>query len=228
MKRLRIIGLALLALFALGAFAASMASAEEGLLPNATSSGSGKTTTLETTGKEKVSCTAVSILEAKFVPIIEKEKEIAKDQHGTANLHFTGCKAESLVPVQSLGDEKEVILSKVLFLYCLVEPTKLIFGLLIQSLETEHLEVPATKELVLVKGPVIAELETKALKAKEFSWNLVGAAGVQTTATKCVINGKEVKHTFESVNDKKTVDLPASENGLFTLKFPEEVTLEDS
>jgi hypothetical protein len=223
MRRLRIIGLALLALFALGAFAAGTASAEEGLLPNLTSEGSGKVMTLETTNKEKISCTAVSILEARF--LTEKEK----DRHGTANLHFTGCKAEGLVPFNSLGDEKEVVLLKVLFLICLVEPTKLVFGLLIQPLETEHIEVPATKELILMKGAYIAELESPTtLKGKEFSYALAGKAGVQTTARECKLGTTTFKHTLESANDKKAPDFAASETGLFTLKFKEEVALEDS
>lgn len=219
MKRLRIIGTALLALFALGAFAASMASAEEGLLPNATSSGEGGAGTLETTNKEKISCTKVSILEAKF---LEKS-----DQHGTANLHFTGCKAENIVAANSLGDASEVILSKVLFLVCLVEPVKLVFGLLIQPLETEHIEIPFTKELALVKGAVIAELEGAGLAGKEFKYKLEGKEGKQTAALKCEINGKEFKHSFESVNDKKTPDFAASEKAKFTLKFTQEVELMD-
>jgi hypothetical protein len=224
MRHLKIVGAALLALFALGAFAASMASAatEEGLLPNATSTGSGATTTLETLAKEKISCGTVSIKEAKF--LTEKEK----DQHGTAKLEFTKCLAEGLAPANTLGDASGVILSNVLFLVCLVKSATLVFGLLIQPTATEHIEVPAVKELVLVKGAVIAELESTGLTGKEFSYNLEGKAGDQTKALECEINGIKFKHTFESANDKKTADEHASENGLFTLKFPETVSLEDS
>ena len=221
MRRLKITGLALLALFALGALAASMASGEEGVLPNANSTGEGGAATLETTNNESIKCTKVAILEGKF--LTEKEK----DQHGTANLHFTGCKAEGIVPFNTLGDEKEVLLSKVLFLVCLVEPAKLVFGILIRSLETEHIEVPATKELILIKGAVIAELEGAGLKGKDFNYKLEGKAGVQKVATKCVINGKEFKHSLESANDKKATDLAVSETAKFLLLFEKEVEFMD-
>ncbi|HEY3666387.1 MAG TPA: hypothetical protein VGL19_10320 [Polyangiaceae bacterium] len=222
MKRQQITGLALFALFAFGAIGAKLASAEEGVLPNATSSGEGGVTTLETTSKEKISCMKVLILEAKF--LTEKEK----DQHGTANLHFTGCKAEGLIPVNSLGDEKEVVLSKVLFLVCLVEPTKLIFGLLIQPIETEHTEAPAVKTLRLAKGAIIAELEGGGLTGKEFKYRLAGKAGVQTTAAQCTINGTTFKHSFELGSDSASKDVMASVEGKLTLRFPEAITFEDS
>jgi hypothetical protein len=214
MKQLRIIGLALLALFALGAFTASLASAEEGVLPNANSTGTGGTATLETE-KENITCTAVSIKEGKFVPL---EKETAKDQHGTATLDFTGCKAEKAVGINTLGDEKEIILSKVLFLVCLVEPKTLQFGLLIQPIATEHLEIPVTKQLLLVKGAVIAAGE-KVLSGTEFLFLLKGEKGKQVEALKCEINGKVFTHTFESALDSEAKDKPASETAHFTLTF---------
>jgi hypothetical protein len=217
MRRLRIIGLALLALFALGAFAASMASAEEGVLPNtATGTGTGGTATLETTNKEKVSCTAVSILEVKFTT----------DQKGTATLHSTGCKAEGALPFNSLGDASEVILSKVNVLVCLVEPKTLVFGLLIQPTATEHIEVPAVGQLILVKGAVIAKSDS-ANAGKEFLYLLKGAKGAQTEATSCEINKTVFKHSLESVNDAKTPDFKASEEAHFTIKLSAEATFHD-
>jgi hypothetical protein len=219
MKRLRIIGLALLALFALGAFAASMASAVEGVLPNtATGTGEGGTATLETTNKEKISCTKVSVLEIKF----------STDINGTATIHFTGCKAEGALPANSLGDESGVILSKVNVLVCLVEKAALVFGLLIQPTATEHIEVPSVGQLVLVKGAVIAKSDS-ANSGKEFLYLLKGAKGVQTEATECEINGTKFKHSFESVNDAlKVVDFPASEEAHFTIKLNEEVKFMDT
>jgi hypothetical protein len=217
MKRLRIIGLALLALFALGAFAASMASAEEGVLPNtATGTATGGVATLETTNKEKISCTAVNVLEIKF----------STDQKGTATIHFTGCKAEGALPANSLGDANEVILSKVNVLVCLVEPKTLVFGLLIQPKETEHIEVPSVGQLVLVKGAVIAKSDS-ANSGKEFLYLLKGKAGVQTEATECEINKTVFKHSFESVNDLKSPDFKASEEAHFTVKLSAEVTFHD-
>jgi hypothetical protein len=211
MKRLRIIGLGLLALFALGAFSASVAAGEEGVLPNANSTGTGSTVTYETE-KEKVTCTAVKISEGKF--LTEKEK----DQHGTATLDYTGCKAEGIVGINTLGDEKEVILSKLLFLVCLVEPKTLQFGLLIQPIATEHLEIPTTKQLLLQKGSVIAAGE-KVLAGKEFLFLLKGEKGKPIEALKCEINKKVFTHTFELALDSEAKDKPASLTAHFTLTF---------
>jgi hypothetical protein len=219
MKRLRIIGLALFALFALGAFAASMASAEEGILPNTvTGSGEGKTATLETTNKEKISCKTVNILEIKHTT----------DQKGTANLHFEGCLAEGALPANSLGDASGVILSKVNLLICLVEPKTLVFGLLIAAVALpEHIEVPSVGQLVLVKGAVIAKL-TSASKGKEFTFSLKGTKGEQSEAPECEINGTKFKHSFESVNDLKSPDFKASEEAKFTIKLSAEAEFMDT
>jgi hypothetical protein len=86
MKPLKIIGLMLMALFALGAFAASTALAlEVGVLPNANFTGIGGEQVLGNLAGEATKCTALSILEGKF--------NVGSDDEGTANLHFTGCGA---------------------------------------------------------------------------------------------------------------------------------------
>jgi hypothetical protein len=226
MKQVRIIGLMLLALLALGSFAASAASAEEGVLPPSNFTGESKeTSTLETLNKEKISCTALSILEGKFLVAPEPNP----DQHGLANLHFSGCKAEGLLSANTLGDEPGIILVKVLFLICLVEPVKLVFGVLILPEETVHIEVPFKSELVLVKGAVIAELEGLGLKGKDFKFRLVGKEGDQTVALKCEINGKKFEHTLVGANDsEKKVDVMASENAKFLILFEKEVELMDT
>jgi hypothetical protein len=221
MRRLRIIGLALLALFALGAFAASVASAEEGVLPEAiaiTGSGEGGTATLATTNKETVSCTKVAILEIKFTT----------DQKGTATLHSTGCLAEGALPFNSLGDASGVLLSKVSLLVCLVEPKTLVFGLLIAAITLpEHIEVPSVGQLILIKGAVIAKSDS-ANSGKEFLYLLKGKEGKQTEATECSITGTTFKHSLESVNDKATKDLAASEEAHFTIKLNKEVEFMDT
>jgi len=222
MKQLRIIGLALLALLALGAFSTAIASGEEGALPAETSSGSGGVTTLETE-KELIQCKETKILEAKF--LTEKEK----DQHGTADLHLADCKANKLDAANTLGDESGIVLIKVLFLICLVEPKTLVFGVLIQPLETAHIEAPVIKTLMLIKGAIIAQAKAgQANKGKEFTFLLKGEKGKQTEAVKCEINGKEFKHTLEEARDTEAKDAAASESVTFTLSFPKEVELMDS
>jgi hypothetical protein len=221
MKRFRIIGLMLLSLLALGAFAASTASAEEGVLPPETFTGTGGAGELATLGGSNIKCTKVDILEGKF---LEKS-----DEHGLAILHFSECKAETFFPARTLGDESGIILVPILFLICLVEPVKLVFGILILPEETTvHVEVPSLGQLVLVKGAVIAELEGAGLKGKEFKYKLAGTKGDQTTALKCTILGKEFKHTYEAANDKEAKDEHASQEAKFTIKFTKEVELMDA
>jgi hypothetical protein len=201
MKRFRIMGLALLALLALGAFAANAAfAAEEGFLPITTvGTGEGGTAKLENTNNEKA----------------------------TATIHFTGCKANGVVPANSLGDASEVILSKVNVTVCLVESAKLVFGLVIEPTATEHIEIPAIGALALVKGIVIAR-NTGANKGKEFTFSLKGSKGEQTEALTCEILGKKFKHSFEDALDSEAKDFPASEEATFKIKFPAEATFEDA
>jgi hypothetical protein len=219
MRRLRIIGLVLLALLALGAFAASVASAEEGVLPDtATGSAEGGAGTLETTNKEKISCTKITVLEIKATT----------DQKGTATLHLSGCLAEGAFPVSSLGDSSGVILSRVNLLACLIEPKTLVFGLLIAAISLpEHVEIPSVGQLLLVKGALIARNQS-ANKGKEFEGSLKGKEGKQTEATECEINGTKFKHSFESANDKNAKDFPASLEGRLTVKLNETVEFMDT
>lgn len=222
MKQLKMVGLMLLAVFALGAFAASTASAEEGLLPTQEAkeaSGEGGGGTLKTLGGEEIKCEKVSILNVLFLP--------KSDIHGTADLHFKGCTALGLFEARTLLDEPGVILAKVLFLICLINSAALVFGILIEPTETVHIEVKALGTLVLVKGAVIAEnLSTN--EGKEFKASLKGTNGDQEQAVSCEIAGKKLSHTLEAARDSATKDEMASETTSFTLKFGEVVKLMDT
>jgi hypothetical protein len=220
MRLLRSTWIAALALLTLGVLGTSTASAEEGVLPNLSFTGSGGEVFLEFLTGDILRCTALSILEGKF--LTEKEK----DQHGTATLDYTGCMTGAF-SMHTLGDATNTLLIKVLFLVCLVEPKALVFGLLIAPVETEHIEAFAGSVLYLAKGALIAELEGKGLTAKEFKFKLSGAKGDQTTALKCEINGKTFKHSFEFAQDTEAKDQALSEEAKFTIKFEKEVTLED-
>jgi hypothetical protein len=218
MKRLKIMGLTLLALLALGAYTASMASAIEGVLPEKqTFTGEGGEQVLENLDKEFIKCTAVNILEGVFTA----------DDEGTANLHFTGCTGPFGISVNSLGDPANTILEKVRFKICLIK--ELIFGLAIEGNSNPvHVEIPTFNKLFLVKGQLIAELEGAGLKGKHFSFKLEGKEGDQTVALKCTFLGKELKHTYELVDDSKTPDVMASQKGLFLILFEKEVEFMDA
>jgi hypothetical protein len=222
----------MLALLALGAFAASTASAEEGLLPTPEASGKGGGGTLATAGAE-ILCTSVTVLEIKFLP--------KSDLHGTADLHFKGCKAGgNIFPVNSLGDEKEVILAYVLFLICLITPASLDFGLLILTLghklleETGfvHLEIPSLGALINVKGAIIAKnlsgLKGDKNEGKVFKYELKGSKGKQEVATGCEINGKKLSNTLLSELNENGKPEVASENTNFEITYPEKVELMDT
>jgi hypothetical protein len=223
MKPLKIIGLMLTALFALGAFAAGAAMAlEEGVLPNASFTGTGGVQVLETLAGEATKCTALNILEGTF--------NVGSDDEGTANLHFTGCKAGSgifTVAVNSLGDLKEVILAKVKFNVCLINSAELKFGIAIEAIEKPfHIEVPAIGALLLVTGLVIAELAAAGTKGKEFKDKATGKEG-HPSVLKCEALGKTFTSNYASAKDSASKDEHASQNGSFTLTFAEEVKFED-
>jgi hypothetical protein len=217
MVRLRLIGLALLTPLALGALAASITSAEEGISPSSvTGSGEGGEATLETTNKEKLTFASVPFLLVTFTT----------SQKGTATLHFTGCLLEGIFPCNSLGDASGVVLIKINTLVCLVEPKNLVFGLLIQPGTIEHIEVPAIAELILLKGSLIARL-SNGNRGSTFLFLLKGKEGKQTEATECEINGSKFTHSFEFVNDMKLPDFKASHTLHFTITLNKEVEFVD-
>jgi hypothetical protein len=225
MKKVRIIGLMLLALLALGAFAASMASAEEGLLPQqgekAASGESTGTATLETPSGLGITCTKLSILSILFLK--------ASDIHATANLHFSGCKALGLFAATSLDDLKEpgvILVPKALLLICLVTSATLVFGVLILPEAPVHIEIPAVGELVVVEGAAIGTLSPN--EGKEAKVSLVGSKGKQTTATGCEIAGKKLTYSLTAEQNENGKKEASSENVPATIKFAETVKLMDT
>jgi hypothetical protein len=224
MKQLRILGLALLALFALGAFTASFASAEEGVLPQQGAKVvkiSGGVATLETLGEEfAVECKTLAG-EATFLA--------ASDQHAEGTLDFHECRVPQLnLQVNGLPDTEGLILIPVLFLICLVEPKKLVFGILILPTETVHLDIPFLGQLILVKGAAIGE-NLSGNEGKEFKLSLTGKGGDQTKPLSCEINGKKFSYSLEAANDAEgKTDKMASENASATVTFGETVKLMDT
>jgi hypothetical protein len=232
MKRLRTIGLTLLALLALGAFAASTASAEEGLLGPAEgeeNSGKGGAGTLESVSKSKTSCKAVSILEVKLLP--------KSDIHGTADLHFTGCTAFGF-PINSLGDASGVVLMYVLFLVCLLANLTfhLVLSILGEKLLEEtgsvHTEVPALGLLLRITGAIIATnlsgLKGDKSEGKVFKFELKGKEGKQEVATSCEIAGKKLTNTLQAELNENGKPEALSWNATFELEFKAKSELMDT
>jgi len=217
-SRLRILGLALLALFVLGALMAGMASAEEGVLPPSNFTIKGGKQTLGNLAEEEIACGEVTG-SGKF--LTEKET----DQHATGTLDFSNC-AFAGFSFNTLGDASGVVLTKVLYLVCLTEPKTLLFGLLILFLENPvHIEVPSLKELLLTKGYVIGTLvQAGELEGTAF---LVSFNETDKAKGKCTINGTEFKSTYEEAFDTKA-DIDAFRKGEATVTFAEKLKFMDT
>jgi hypothetical protein len=173
MKRLRIIGLALLALFALGAVSASTASAVEGFLPLVKKGIQvlASKVLIQTAGGASIHCLKLTGTGA-----------FSNDHHGTATLDLNECEVFGTgFAAYSLGDKKTtvvkeaLILMPVLFLVCLIDSAKLLFGIFIETTETVHIHVEALGDLLELTGAIIGHILTT--KGKLFVIDFVGLKG---------------------------------------------------
>ena len=222
MKRFRIIGLSLLALLALGAFAASTASAVEGVLPLKL-----KNFTLLSTIAKLETAAGVPIECAE----LKGKGVFSSDIAGTATLDFLGCNVSGF-PAFSLGDavptevKTALILVPVSFLVCLINSAALTFGIFVELKESLHIDALVLGELDVLLGAIIGELSPN--KGKLAKLVFTGAKGKQTLATKCVDEtGGEKTNTLKASINGGAFE-PASQNvagGL--IQFEEEQELMD-
>jgi hypothetical protein len=225
MKRLKILGLSLLALFALSAIAANVALGEEGVLTPQTFTINGKVQKLENLNKEKIECTSV---EGTGTPLT------GSDTHSTGHLHFLGCKALGFA-ASTLGDGSGEILVNVLYLICLINSASLQWGVLVEPTEGPvHIEVPSLKALILVKGAIIGEFLT-AEKGKFLEGQPEGKAFTvdflpedTTTRLKCSLTGLGPwTANYEASIDTKA-DLDAWQEGESVTTFAAAVKFMDA
>ena len=169
MKRIRILGLAMLALFAFGAVVAATAAAEEkepaGLLfleklgPPVTFEGTGGVATLTTLpGKAEISCTANTF---KATAGVKGETHVTL---GTATIDFTGCTFAKTIACSSeteagVKDAAKTILVEADLHFVSLETSagKLVPGLFVMLLKTVIINCGGTK--ILVSGIAIGEIE---------------------------------------------------------------------
>jgi hypothetical protein len=224
MKRLRIIGLALLALFALGAVSASTASAVEGFLPLNKKGIQvlGKKVLLQTAGGASIHCLKVTGTGA-----------FTNDHHGTGTLDFDECEVFGTgFAAYSLGDKKTtvvkeaLILVPVLFLVCLIDSAKLLFGIFIETTETIHIHVEALGDLLEVAGAIIGHILT--VKGKLFVVHFVGLKGANNVAECKDEEGKVKKWTLTSKLDPNKAELGSEFATEGLIQFEEEVELMDT
>jgi hypothetical protein len=203
MKRSRIIGLSLLALLALGAFAASSANAVEGFLPLTTKTfkvlNKSAEATLETASAEGV---PVKCRELKG------EGTFETNFHGKLTFDLEHCTALGF-PINSLGDKEGLILFFVLFLGCLINSASLTFGLFVELTSPLHLVIPALAGFLLTfEGSWIGEIATK--EGTLFVLNFKGQKGTQEVAKECVDEKGGAKKGTLKTSDPKSEG--ASEN----------------
>jgi hypothetical protein len=220
MKRLRILGLSLLALFALGALAASSSSALEGLLPlNQSFTVLSKTVLFESANKEKVACG-----ETKG----SGKAENNSNTHGTVTLDFLKCEVLGF-PIFSLGEKepKEVkealILVEFLYLICLL--ANLVFHIFFTIDKPVHTEVPALGILSNLTGSFIGTFLTT--KGKLLVVDFTGKEGKQEV-TECKDEAGNVKKAelLSEKDPEKALKFSLNvEGGL--LQFEKEVELMD-
>jgi hypothetical protein len=224
MKSVRLLGLSLLAIFALGAFAAATASAEEGFLPKqALGNILGGITVFTTNGKSTIQCEKLD----------ESHIEFTTDEHGTVTLRWLECStAGKLIGINSLGDKAKEILAKFLFLVCL-DPTnsagKLLanFGIAAETDEPVHLEAPTAGILWIVPGRFIGIVLTVG-PAKLWVVDYANSNGLPL-ADLCIKGAETKKHTLTvEENENKKPETLSLEIKAFLIQFPNEVKLEDS
>jgi hypothetical protein len=130
---------------------------------------------LVTVGGKKIVCTKSLVLltfgEASS-ELLEKEAKLA-----LALIHFEGCKAEGILPVNSEGDEKEIILVHLELHNCLIKKGD--NGILFLPLPV-HLVVPSVGLTIEVTGSFVGLISALTGDKKHYELNIKQSAnGVQ-------------------------------------------------
>ena len=226
MKSLKLIGLALMAVFALGAFAAS-ASAEEGFLVGGgttpkTATILGGKIVFQTSKNSKIECTKVDDTTLTFT----------NDKTATSTLLFLGCTSLGL-SINSESDAAGTILVPVKFLVCLdaknVAGTLLDeFGIAAEIVGTLKLKVPAAGIGIELKGTALGAVLTKgsaALFDVEFAGS--GTAGEQAVAS-CLQGTTTITHNLLANFNKTGFELTNETIEGFLVQFEKATELMDS
>ena len=193
MRTFKLIGALALAL---AASAIGVASASAALLLWSWNPGSAKETFTGKSGKATLELdpakTGVIVCTKSLTLLPGSELLENKAKLATAAIHFEGCKAEGIAPVNSVGDTKEIILTTVKLHNCMIKPGD--FGILFEPLE-RHIEIPLTKELILVKGSFVGLISPLTGSKLHYELLIQQAGGLQ------VIPGCEDTTTHETVKE---------------------------
>jgi hypothetical protein len=219
MKRFRIIGLSLLALLALGAFAASSANAVEGFLPL-----TNKTFKVLTKSAEATLETASTETPPVKCKELKGEGTFETDSHGKATLDFEKCTTLGFSG-NSLGDAEGLVLLPGSFLVCLINSKTLTFGFFFELTSPVHEVIPAIAGvLITYEGAIIGEIAAK--EGTLFAINFKGKKGTQEVAKECVDEKGGVKKGSLKTSDPKSEG--ASVNLEALIQSPETQKLMDT
>jgi hypothetical protein len=178
MKSMKLFGLSLLALLALGALVASSASAVEGFLVGGTAT----PTTANVLGGESILETSAKI-PIKCATLDDSTITFESDHHAKGTLHWLGCKSLGQA-AKTKPDTGEEILVPVLFLVCL-DPLNAkkelvaLYGVIGETTETATIEIPTLGAKIEVKGAVAGAILTSG-STKLFVVDFTGKEGKQT------------------------------------------------
>jgi hypothetical protein len=221
MKRLMAIGFSLLALLALGAIAATIASAVEGILPlnkkGITMLGT-KVIFEDTSGKQ-LKCATVT-----------GTGTMTSDIVGTVTLDFHECESAGLAEF-SLGEKETTIVKEALVLasveltICLINPSTLTFGVFVKLREPIHTHIKAAGILLVYEGAFIGEITTK--KGRLLVTVFKGEKGKPAvTACKDEAGGVKAHSLTVKTNEAATLSASSMATGSL-LQLEEEVELMD-
>jgi len=165
MRSIRLLGLALLSVFAFGAVVAASASAAEGPAGLLFLKGADEVAMIEgTAGVTKLKA-AGKLIECKATTILLNESELTKHvtKFKDVDLHFSGCK-EGKLACNTEGDLKEVILVLVdAHFVSLLKGTELVPGIALLVLNPKLEDLAITIKCgvgnILVKGAVFGSLK---------------------------------------------------------------------
>jgi hypothetical protein len=153
---------------------------------------------LVTVGGSKIVCTKSLVLltfGGSSSELLEKEAKLA-----LALIHFEGCKVEGILPVNSEGDEKEIILMHLELHNCLIKNGDI--GILFLPLPVKLL-VPATALTIELTGSFVGLISALTGDKKHYELNVKQSANGVQEIKEC--EGGE-KESLKSKDDAKVAE----------------------
>jgi hypothetical protein len=177
MQKLKLFGVAIIAVVALSAIASATASAAlpEFLPGNAGEkfSGTSGSGTLEINALEKITCTSDSVT-GENVGTTKKE--------ATATVTFKGCSAFGIAGAKSLGAAEGTIVTKVKLTLCYINAAKKEVGVLTEVPTKEPVHIEVAGKLLVVTGDQVGKITPVNTKTTKFTITYAQSGGKASPA----------------------------------------------